>query len=136
MAHRNLAILVLFALLALAVSSARVEKGWITLETGSGENVESYKVELYSQLKQEIVLAQSSRLQITAKVFQRLRRLYFHLMASFLSLYPLGYDMLSGKILPNQFWQNGTVIVSPLLQSLISVIPSTSVTCLVNIDLK
>ncbi len=73
-------------LLLVAVCAAvRIEKGWVTLEAVTADNNERFKVDLHSQLKQELNLTQSSRLNIEAKVTHPPRSSPSPLMISSLS---------------------------------------------------
>jgi hypothetical protein len=45
-------------------AAVRIEKGWVTLEAVTADSNERFKVDLHSQLKQELNLTQSSRLNI------------------------------------------------------------------------
>ena len=60
-------LLVVAAVLA-ACSAVDIEKGWITLETRTGESTERHKVDLSSTLKQVLNLTQSSVVRIESKV--------------------------------------------------------------------
>lgn len=56
--------LLLIAGLIAACAAVDIEKGWITLETRTGENTERHKVDLSSTLKQVLNLTQSSIIKI------------------------------------------------------------------------
>lgn len=59
--------LLLLALLTLS-ACVSIERGWITIETKTGETSDRLKVDLNSSLKQVLNLTQSSLINLQAKV--------------------------------------------------------------------
>lgn len=65
--NRSLQLLSILACI-LYVSAVNIEKGWLTLDVSTGDQSDTYKVEINGKLKEPLALTQSSRIKITGKV--------------------------------------------------------------------